>query len=355
MSINQSKMEQLSFLLNALADFAYCVHLQADGASEQEWISTQPFLEKLGYDEAQLADFLSIVDENDRDFVQAHLEDRSKDPNTFDCRIYSSEGHLRWLRLQRHPIYDANSDTVTQVYYVGQDISEAYAQYIYQRDLLGRVPHELAQPISTILTRLYMLRKQPNRLDYHLNIVDEIVNRLKMLLHDLQTLSRLERGIKANDHMNFSLAMLMQQVLSSQKESASKKQISLNASLSPTPIQLHASHEQLKHALSGIISYILHFSPNDSTITIRCYQQEQTLLIDVYAPPQSLENNMLETLFLPFARLRNNSTEFSGLELALAQAILESQGGDITVQMNASDDQYGEHHLFQVTFPITTA
>lgn len=347
--MSSNMTEHLSILLTTLADFIFCVNIGTNGTTQHEWISKQPFIQQTGYDEPQLDNLLDIIDENDREYVEAHLHDQSKDSNMIDCRMYSAQGHLRWLRLKRHPVIGADADQVTRIYYIGQDITETFSKYIYQRDLLGHVPHELAQPISTILTRLYMLRKQPDRIDYHLDIVDEIVNRLKYLLHDLQLLSRVERGIIADDNVTFSLAMLMQQVLSSQKSSAEKKHITLNASLSPTPIQLHASHERIKHALSGILGYILHFSPVESTVHIRCYQEGEHLIIDIYAPKDCIDDTMIDTLFTPFARIRNNSTDFTGLELSLAQSILEMHNGTIDVQTGVSDQNHGDHNLFRVT------
>jgi signal transduction histidine kinase len=203
-----------------------------------------------------------------------------------------------------------------------------------------------------MLTRLYMLRRQPERLEDHLAIADQLVNNLKILIYDLQLLSRIERNVADGSRMNFSLSMLMEKVIRSTKESADRKGITLNAKLPPTPINLVANFDQLDQALRGLLAHVVHFCAENVTIDVICRNTDQTLQIDIYDPGEPINEALIQQIFHPFIRRSNGVDRLTGLELAIAESIIQLHGGEIIVESLTADEQNSFNNVFRVTLPL---
>ena len=64
-----------------------------------------------------------------------------------------------------------------------------------QRDrFLTHAAHELRTPVSNIKTRLYLARRQPDRLDYHLDVLDEVTEQAAAAYREMKHCVVLGRG-----------------------------------------------------------------------------------------------------------------------------------------------------------------
>ena len=339
-------------MVQMLSDFGYCEH-EHEGNSRTEWLISTHYFESLGYTTIDgTVALLDIVHLADIDFLRDDLENNSSTSAQFEFRVMTASQVVHWLRLYRFPVFDDDTPTPTKTYYFGQDITPEKTASLRQKDLIGHIPHELSQPITAMLTRLYMLRRQPERLEDHLEIADQLINGLKIFLYDLQLLSRIEREIADSSRLKFSLTMLMEKVIGSAKKVADRHSVQLNAKLPPTPINLKANYEQLDQALTGLISHIVYFSPEDVMINVICRNRDGQLVLDIYDPGEPIDEAMRSQIFHPFARRASGVDRLTGLELTIADAIIALHGGSVSVESLTDDEQGTFNNLFRVTLPL---
>ena len=339
-------------MVQMLSDFGYCVHEQ-EGNSRTEWLISTNYFESLGYTNMNHAEELfNIVHLEDIDFLRDDLADNSSKQAQFEFRIMTESQAVRWLRLYRFPVFNGDAQTPIKTYYFGQDITSAKISSLRQQDLIGHIPHELSQPITAMLTRLYMLRRQPERMEDHLEIADQLINGLKVFLYDLQLLSRIERNIADGSRLDFSLTMLMEKVIGTVKKVADRRNIKLNAKLPPFPINLRANYEQLDQALTGLMSHIIHFCPEEMTIDVICRNRDGQLILEAYDPGEPIDEAMRMQIFHPFARRASGVDRLTGLELAIADAIIGLHGGNVSVESLADDESTTFNNLFRIMLPL---
>ncbi len=107
-----------------ISDYAFSYCILPDGRLEHDW-ATDSFTKVTGYtiEEIQSSDHLYHPD--DRSVVKADLATViAGQPTQTEYRIITKAGELRWLKLNRLPVWDEVEQRVVRVYGVAQDITE---------------------------------------------------------------------------------------------------------------------------------------------------------------------------------------------------------------------------------------
>src|SRR5690606_12733859 len=105
---------------------------------------------------------------------------RRKDGSEFDAGITVSLSSQPGARPVR---------TVTVV----RDISREKQLEAQKARFIATASHELRTPITNILTRLYLMKHQPEKLSEHMQVLDDVSRRMQRLVEDLLDMSRFAR------------------------------------------------------------------------------------------------------------------------------------------------------------------
>ena len=141
-----------------------------------------------------------------------------KDGTQFDANIMTSR------------VNGQNSD-LTGAVTVIRDVSREKALQQQKERFVAHASHELRTPITNLKTRLYLMRRQPERIEEHMRVLEQVTDRMKRLVEDLLDISRFERGIINLRFTDVLLQEVVQNLVFVQKAEADHKHQQLEAHL----------------------------------------------------------------------------------------------------------------------------
>jgi signal transduction histidine kinase len=200
-----------------------------------------------------------------------------------------------------------------------------------QRDFVADVSHELRTPLTTLRGNLGLLRRTPpipaeEQTDILSDMVDES-DRLIRLVNDLLVLARADAG-RSFAKEPFDLFPLLDETCRQARTLDSQRAITLNAS---PDLALCADRDALKQVLLILLDNALKHSTGEIHVTAQ--QQGAYSEIRVQDHGEGIAPDKLAHVFDRFYRVEDrNMLSGFGLGLPIARALVEGQGGTISMQ-----------------------
>ena len=66
-----------------------------------------------------------------------------------------------------------------------RDITQEVANKLQRDNFFARASHDLRSPLTSLMTRLYLLSKKPDQLETHLKVLNHVSNQMLELVNDL--------------------------------------------------------------------------------------------------------------------------------------------------------------------------
>lgn len=228
-----------------------------------------------------------------------------------------------------------------------RDVSQQKALEAQKANFVTRASHELRTPITNLMTRLYLARRQPERIETHLAIIEEVANRMKNLVQDLLDLSRFERGVVQLKPQLVVLQDLVAHLVEIQQPEADNKQIELVCQMPEPPLRVYADPERLIQVITNLITNAIHHTPPQGQIAIRLEMDgDQAALIHVQDTGSGINPEHLPHIFEPFYRASSDSAGI-GLGLSISREIVELHGGQLSAASEA-----GQGSCFTIRLPL---
>jgi signal transduction histidine kinase len=141
------------------------------------------------------------------------------------AQLRRQDGRQIDVTVSMSPVYGPADEPLGRVAIL-RDVSRETALQAQRDRFLTHAAHELRTPVSNIKTRLYLARRQPDRLDYHLDVLDEVTEQMRVLIEDLLDVVRLQRGQHGWIARTW-LQEVIDRVLAAQQPDAERKGIQL--------------------------------------------------------------------------------------------------------------------------------
>jgi len=203
-------------------------------------------------------------------------------------------------------------------------------------ELIRRVSHELRTPLTLILGLLELLAQKEDikkasadvqdivhRLLYEARHMRHMVNQLIMFKRMQHTY--LQQTSLAVDRWLQDVVAVWQPVLQQQRKS-------LRLEIVPPLDAVQADVDYLRQVIDNLLDNAHKYSPPDTTITIRAWQEDGEVRVAVSDEGVGVPPEKIPALFEPFYRLERK-VEYQqkglGLGLALCREIVERHGGRI--------------------------
>ncbi|MEI2421215.1 HAMP domain-containing sensor histidine kinase, partial [Arthrospira platensis SPKY2] len=100
-------------------------------------------------------------------------------------------------------------------------------------EFVANVTHELRTPLTNLKLRHFLLRRQPERMELHLDVLERETARLTATIDDLLRLSRLDQGRMTLEHRPIDLCALVAQHVLDRSMLAEMEAISLSTLFDP--------------------------------------------------------------------------------------------------------------------------
>jgi PAS domain S-box-containing protein len=235
-----------------------------------------------------------------------------------------------------------------------RDISQEKALQAQKDRFIANASHELRTPLANLKLRTYLLAKQPGRVDDHIAVMQQVVDRMHYLMEDLLDITRFEQGRITLNRANTSLQHLIQDVVDIETVQANEKSISLGTDLPPTPVVMQIDANRLRQVLTNLVINAINYTPVGGQVTVvldvDADQGSPVAHIRIKDTGIGIAPELLERIFEPFVRANDGTTRGTGLGLTIAKEIVTLHNGTISVQ---SVERVGT--TFTISLPMRVA
>ena len=234
------------------------------------------------------------------------------------------------------------------------ELSEMREQETFRREFIGNLAHELKTPLFT--SQSYILTLLDGALDdksvnkKYLKIAGKSIERLNLIVKDLDFITKLETGDSNLRKSNFDVVDLINNSIEMLEISAKKKNIELMIEHENNPpINVHADKEKIEQVIINLIENSIKYGRENGTTEIVVQDLvENKIIVRVTDNGIGVKENHIDRLFERFYRVDQSgsrSSGGSGLGLAIVKHIVDAHDEKIYVE---SDFGIGSEFSFTI-------
>lgn len=258
------------------------------------------------------------------------------------CRLRHRSDAWRDLRVSLSAVRD-DVGAVVGVLGIFRDVTEEREAQRLKDEFLANASHELRTPLTTIrgLTEVLLRRLDEGpvpagQLTRRLRTIMHAAERLALISTDLLDVAQLQAGRLRPQAARHELNSLVAGSVERARElHAPEGERRVVLQRSPEPVPVRVDQTRLDQVLANLIENACKYSAEGSDITVTVDVDATHGFVRVTDDGIGIPAADLPKLFTPFFRGSNVSARTHmglGLGLYLCKAILESQGGDISVE-----------------------
>jgi heavy metal sensor kinase len=218
-----------------------------------------------------------------------------------------------------------------------------------QRRFTADASHELKTPITAIKARIGVAQcgePSPERLQAHLNAIQESTHRMEGIVQDLLLLARNDDHSNSSHWKPVALQRVARQAIA-ETSALAGPDVELQTEGDPW---VHGDQEMLCRCIVNLLSNAKRHTGPNNRIVCRIEQRPAQAMIAVEDEGEGIPPEHLSKLFDRFHRVdpsRDRDSGGTGLGLAIVKSVVERHGGTIHV---ASEIGLGSR--FQINLPL---
>ncbi len=220
-----------------------------------------------------------------------------------------------------------------------------------RRDFIANVSHELRTPLTVIGGFLETLLDTKGAVSdsakSYFDIMIIQTSRMRLIIEDLLTLSRIERNSEAPTTSTINMSTLLAMLQNDGNAlSNGKHQIHLKAR---NTLNLKGNHDELLSAFTNLITNAVRYTPEGGEVTISWALKNKQAVFSVKDSGIGIERQHIARLTERFYRVdsgRSRSTGGTGLGLAIVKHILSRHKATLKIKSTI-----GKGSTFSITFP----
>ena len=238
------------------------------------------------------------------------------------------------------PINDVEQEVKEWARVKKTEIETLKNQEQFRREFLGNLSHEFKTPLFAIQGYIDALQDEafedPELAKKFLNKASRNIDRLILLVKDLDEISRLESGDLPVKPVRFDLSLLIKEVIEAMEYKAEKHKIKLLfKDKYNEPTWVIADKDRIRQVLVNLISNSIKYGKENGTTSVKTFELHDQILVEVTDNGIGIEEKYLSRLFERFFRTeksRSRDVGGSGLGLAIVKHIIEAHQQTITVR-----------------------
>lgn len=220
------------------------------------------------------------------------------------------------------------------------EIENLKNQEQFRREFLSNISHEFKTPLFAI--QGYIEALQEDGMEDHdlaksfLNKASRNIDRLSLLVNDLDIISKLESGEAPINFEKFEITLLIKDVIEQMEHKAKSHNINLIFKEKyDSSIWVNADRDKICQVLINLIDNSIKYGTENGFTAIKVFELHDQILVEVTDNGIGIEEKYLPRLFERFFRTeqsRSRQVGGSGLGLAIVKHILEAHEQTITVR-----------------------
>lgn len=205
-------------------------------------------------------------------------------------------------------------------------ISESYEK---QKQFVTDANHELKTPLTLILSNIEILEREVSANEWLEDIKYES-ERMKMLVNQLVSLSRMDEDKSDMDSSEFNLTTAINDAVSEFKPLAEEKEKNLNITTAEN-VEYIGNEGAIRKLMSILLDNAVKYCDAGGHIDVILYKKRNPVIIveNTYKDTANIETNKLFDRFYKGDKSRVYDGSF-GIGLSIAQSIVQKHSGEIT-------------------------
>lgn len=221
-----------------------------------------------------------------------------------------------------------------------------------RRQLIADVSHELKTPLASVKGYMEGLRDGvivPAPEVFQL--IHHEIQRLQILIEDLQALSRIEAGALPLSLMDCDSYIVVKSIAVRLLPQYQSKEVTLKIEIEPDLPSVSADPDRLTQVLTNLLGNALQYTESGGAVTVNAQIMGKAVRFSVKDTGIGLAPGEIEKVFLRFYRVDRSRSRLrggSGIGLTIARLLVEAQGGRIW----AESEGIGLGCVFYFTLPL---
>lgn len=254
-------------------------------------------------------------------------------------------------------VTDAELDKETIYIGILRDISERRAVEKAKSEFLATVSHELRTPLASLIGAIGLLEAvpedaAPEQRKSLLTLANRNAKRLKGLVEDILDFESYTYGIARQQNDILDLNELLEEAVEMVMIRADTAGVGLKKDLPSGNLQVRGDQKRLLQALTNILNNAVKFSHTEEDVWLKTEKDSagENIAIIIEDRGIGIPEDQLERIFDSFVQVDSSNTRNSdgvGLGLAIAQKIVQSHGGKVTVA-----SKVGVGTTFRIEIPL---
>jgi signal transduction histidine kinase len=199
-----------------------------------------------------------------------------------------------------------------------------------RRQLVAWASHDLRTPLSAVHAMLEALEDGLAEPDEYLPAIRDQMRILSNLVDDLFELTRIDAGVLTLEIQEIRLDSVVDPCVRGLEADARAKGIRLETRWHEHAPAVRCAPEKVERILHNLLTNALRHTPTDGAVAVVVSAEQHAVTVAVEDSGSGLTRETAERMFEHFWRADPaRSADNSGLGLAIAQGLVEAQGGRI--------------------------
>ncbi|MGE0767564.1 MAG: sensor histidine kinase [Hyphomicrobiaceae bacterium] len=209
-------------------------------------------------------------------------------------------------------------------------------------EFISNMSHELRTPLNTVIGFSKLLGEHDRRrlgdsevVEYARLIHDASCN-LLAIINDILDISKIQSGHFRIDSHEVNLDEVLEGVVSLLRSEATRAGVVVDLNLCATPMTVRGDANKLRQSFVNVIGNAIKFTSADGRIAIDCAtERDGTIRVRIRDTGLGMGADEIELALAPFGQVdgtRARWREGTGLGLPIAKALVELQGGSLTIE-----------------------
>ncbi len=216
-------------------------------------------------------------------------------------------------------------------------------------ELITNVSHDIKTPLTSIISYIELLKKEPDLPDHVMDYIRTISNKADRLSHIVQDVFEISKAATGNISLNLEdldIGKLLQQTFGEMDETLQNSQLIWRMDIPEGPVLVHADGQRLYRVFQNLIRNCDQYALEGSRAYVSLSSQNGQAVVSIRNVSKNEITMDGSDLTARFVRGdQNRTTEGSGLGLSIAKSFTEACGGRFQVHTD------GDLFVVTVQFP----
>jgi len=221
-----------------------------------------------------------------------------------------------------------------------EEIAELKRMENFRKEFLGNVSHELKTPLFNIQGYIHtLLEGAMNDPDVNYNYLQRAarsVERLCLIVEDLEAISKMESGELSLDQRTFDIHEVVKDVFESTELRAREMEIQMGFKEgSDKPVYVFADKDRIRQVVTNLIVNSVKYGRRRGSTLVGFYDMDENILVEITDTGIGIEPSHLSRIFERFYRVdksRSREQGGTGLGLSIVKHIIEAHKQTINVR-----------------------